>query len=199
MQSIKYIKIAPEYLDRNDIRCLNVFRELYSETQGAKKLRGTIALGFTKYDNQNVVWAALPDVRSFIRKLDGKYPYIPYFLMPEPEVKQLAWYLQCLLPNPMYLSGNNNYQMEVDPKDFFWLVYKKIETLIRFSSHVNDDYESVIKSFINGLPSIGSYTANLKEMSSNIKLLREVFKKNFAGKDPIESFQNVTNDEIYFG
>lgn len=199
MKSIKYITIATEYLDKNDIRCLNVFRQLYSEPLNAKELRGTIALGFPKYDSQNVVWAALPDVRGFIRKLDGEYPYIPYFLMPEPEVKQLAWYLQCLLPNPMIYSGNNNYQMEVEPPDFFWLVYKKMETLIRFASHVNDDYEYVIRCFLNGLPSIGSYTASLQGMSNNITALREFFKNNFTGKNAIESFNNVTDDEIYFG
>lgn len=198
MPTIKYIKINTDYLERCDIRCLQVFKELYSFPNDAKKLKGTIALGFPKYDKQNVVWAALPDVRNFIKKLDNKYPFIPYFLMPQPEVKQLSYYLQCLLPNQMVKAANGTYQMEIQPRDFLWLVYKKIETLIRFTDYLNDNSEEVLKDFLNGLPVVGNYTKNLQDLSNNINAIRNLCKTNFANEDPIESFEGVTDDEIYF-
>ncbi len=142
-QQIRVLEIAAEYLDNCDISCMNVFNEVSRIPPDARALKGSIVLRFVKYRDKSSIWWTVPEIRAFIHRLDEKYPFFLYFLLPEERLSLIQHYLQCLLPGKaIQMSGG--WGMEILPIDLFELLRRKIDTLIDYCQLVaSDPYETV--------------------------------------------------------
>ena len=98
-------------------------------------MRGSVVLKFVP--DFAKPWFAEPARRSFIRALDKRFPFFPYFLFPEPKINQLSLYLTCLLPgDATFIDGA--YDLEIMPEDVYALIRRKLDTLLRFCDLVQD-------------------------------------------------------------
>ena len=147
-------------MDESAIRFLNVkhqdilnanvadFTRLFGKIapEDAQRLRGKVVLGLPSFDSDPRPNWAIPEIRRFIQALDKALPFFPYFLVGDPALSFVLFYLLSLLP-----SLNVEKRM-YDGADLIALAFRKAQDVRRFAQSIDDDVERAAESLLLNLP-----------------------------------------------
>jgi hypothetical protein len=123
---------------------VRVFGKISQLPGKAKLLRGLVFLGFPSVEDDPRLSWAIPEVRQFVRKLDGEMPHFCYFLTGEVPFGFLRTYMLCLLDiNP---DGS------VQPQAFDPLVRRLEKDVRAFCDTIADRPDPVIERIMMNLP-----------------------------------------------
>jgi len=145
--AIRVLNIAERDVQgRNVADLIRLFGNMSKAPEDAKQLRGKVVLGFASYDgDQRPNWA-IPEIRGFVQALDSALPYFPYFLVGEPEVSHLLFYLFCLVP------FQNLESRVYGATDLLDAAKRKVSDVTRFCQQIGDDAERATEPILLNLP-----------------------------------------------
>ncbi len=134
----------------NDLAACNienlvrVFGGISQQPGKAKALRGLVFLGFPSFENDRRSNWAIPEIRDFIRKLDGTMPHFCYFLTTEVPFGFLRIYMYCLV--------NTNPDGSIQSQAFQALVTRLERDVRGFCDRIADQPEPIIEKIMMNLP-----------------------------------------------
>lgn len=144
-QAIRIVNtLAEDLLACNVEHVVRVFSQASQTPAKAKALRGLVFLGFPSVESDPRPNWQIPEVRQFIRKLDGEMPHFPYFLTGNPPFGFLRPYIYCLLD---VQDDNTLRPQTIEP------LVRRLERDIRgFCDLIADNPEPVIEKIMLSLP-----------------------------------------------
>ncbi len=192
-KTIRMLEINDEYVRRCDTACMQVFEKIARDPENAKAMRGSLILHFKP--ESRVPYFADPARRLFVQKLDLRFPFLPYFLLPEPKLDQVSSYMQCLLPGDAVQIGAS-YGMPVVPLDLLNLLRRKIESVIRFSRLIRDDSsDRFIHALVGSAPNPSGVLDELMAVAGDpgnlLKVLDEILPLPLQSDDWHEVQQDL--------
>jgi hypothetical protein len=145
--AIRMLEVPDEDIRRTNVsNFIRLFGNIAQRPENAKELRGKIVISFTSYDSDPRPNWAIPQIRSFIQALDKAVPYYPYFLVSDPAVAYVLFYLLCLIP-----FGDLE-RRSYSPADLLAAALRKTADVTAFCKEIGDDAERATQSILLNLP-----------------------------------------------
>lgn len=145
--AIRVLNIAERDVQgRNVADLVRVFGNISEAPEDAKQLRGKVILGFPSYDGDARPNWAIPEIRGFVQALDNALAYFPYFLVGDPVLSHLLFYLLCLVPFPDLESR------VYAATDLLDAAKRKAGDVTRFCERIGDDAERATEPILLNLP-----------------------------------------------
>lgn len=143
--AIREIDFPQEDLDTcNTTHFIRLFTEISQTPWKSKNLKGKIVLGFPTYNDDPRPNYAIPEIRKFVQALDASFPFLPYFLFPEPATSHILFYLQCLIEFDSRYSFSS--------QELIAMAQKKMSEVKRFCDKIADEPHSVAERIILNMP-----------------------------------------------
>jgi hypothetical protein len=140
---------------------ISLLGPILSEPGKAKDHRDRLVLDLSFYDDDSRPNWAIPEIRDYVRALQGRIPHFPYFLSSNPAGGLFEFYLLCLLE-----PDHNGAVQSRQAAD----VLRGITDAVRaFCNRIADNADARLSQLICGLP-----TGMLVEDSLRIAALRSL-------------------------
>jgi len=116
--------VSRDEIERLDLsNCLQVLNSLIESREKAMRFRDRVVFGVDGYNDDPRELFEIPEVRTFIRELDGKWPYWLFFLSKATDM--LAMIMFCLSKYQKVDAGLACY----DPRDLETFLYLHFDAL----------------------------------------------------------------------
>ncbi len=145
--AIRMLEVADDDIKRINVsNFVRLFGGIAQRPEDAKQLRSKIIISFRSYDSDPRPNWAIAEIRSFIRALDKGVPFFPYFLVGDPALEYILFYLLCLVPFKDVASGSYS------PADLLSVSIRKTADVTGFCKEIKDDPERATEPILLNLP-----------------------------------------------
>jgi len=134
-----------ERLEATDTSVIvGILGESVTSEQTARRFRARVTLEFPDFQYDPRPLERIGLVRRFIQELDRQIPHFPFFLLPDPVIREVLSYVLCLV------SETESPQIFQD--EFMSVIGSKMEAVAAFARRVNVDEEDAIEGLYLALP-----------------------------------------------
>lgn len=141
------LNVSRDDVERRHVADLTrVLGEISDDPQACRQLRGNVVLGFPSYDNDPRPNWAIPEIRGFVQRADAELPHLSYFLVGDPALGYILFYLLCLARTVDLTT------YAVSPSELLAVATGKANEVDRFCQAIGDDANAAVLPILLNLP-----------------------------------------------
>lgn len=173
---VRILAIQKNNLNEDMARHLaKLFSGIARNPAKAREARGRFVLEFPDYDSDPRPNYAIPEIRRFVRTLDGDCQYAAYFLYGDPSISHIQFYLLCLV------DPQNNERGQYNLRDLIAVAMERCKHVVAFCHQIGEDEDRGTEGLLMNLPPealSGNAEASAKVLRA-MKPALEALKKDF--------------------